>query len=226
MWSKCSALMKRLFDTKDCISYIHDVTSLISPNDYRQYVESSFLNGRYVTGRNEQYVKQILRDGLKLSQVPKPCYYLCLLAVQQNGLALEYVPEDLQSYEICVTAARQNSNAFDHIKKVTAPIITTCVRFNPSLLSKITFTDTKVLWTTSGPEQKLLFDAYAIVISALIDDFSSLRYINYIPEGLFLQIRYLKSYDAKIVWSHQQCRTYLDAEAEGPVTGTREKFIW
>ncbi|MHB9293480.1 hypothetical protein Holit_02604 [Hollandina sp. SP2] len=38
---------------------------------------------------------------------------LCLAAVQNDGGALEYVPEKLKNQELCLTAVQQNYDALD-----------------------------------------------------------------------------------------------------------------
>jgi hypothetical protein len=39
----------------------------------------------------------------------------CLLAVRQNGLALQYVPDRLMEYEICLEAVKQNGKSLEHV---------------------------------------------------------------------------------------------------------------
>lgn len=60
----------------------------------------------------EQAVKS---NGLVLKHIKDPNKDLCELAVSQNGLALQYVPEKLRSMYICLRACKENQDALEFV---------------------------------------------------------------------------------------------------------------
>jgi len=61
------------------------------------------------------YVRAIQRSGLMLKRVPKELKIpeLCLLAVQQNGYAIQFVKD--QTEDICLAAVQQNGLALKYV---------------------------------------------------------------------------------------------------------------
>lgn len=63
----------------------------------------------------DEYSKILEQDGLMLKHIDKRIQneYLCLIAVEQNGLALQYVGN--QNVKICLTAVKQNGLALQYV---------------------------------------------------------------------------------------------------------------
>lgn len=57
----------------------------------------------------------IMENGLNIRYSPKLTPELCMLAVKQNGLALQYIPTIIQTKELCEEAVRQNGLALVHV---------------------------------------------------------------------------------------------------------------
>ena len=70
----------------------------------------------YIIGSS--VIEKIKKCGLYIKNID--CDFLtiqmCKYAVNQNGLALEYVPEIYQTYEICLNAIKQNKLAKQFVK--------------------------------------------------------------------------------------------------------------
>ena len=49
---------------------------------------------------------------------------VCLAAVKKNGLALQYIPNEMRDFEVCLESVNQNSNAFEHIGSQQAANLT------------------------------------------------------------------------------------------------------
>jgi hypothetical protein len=60
---------------------------------------------------------KIQEDGDALQHVPEALKTseLCLAAVQKYGMALEHVPESRKSPELCLAAVQNNSEALDYV---------------------------------------------------------------------------------------------------------------
>ena len=69
----------------------------------------------------EDYEKKVKEDGMMLEFVPKTPI-LCHLAIEQNGLALQHVPEHCRDYQMCFKAVHQLGDAIrfvpTHLKTI------------------------------------------------------------------------------------------------------------
>ena len=73
--------------------------------------------------KEQEYIEKVKQDGLYLKRIKKnQTEAICLEAVKQNGLALEYVNK--QTPEICLAAVRQNGKALEFVNTygVTYPV--------------------------------------------------------------------------------------------------------
>ena len=61
-------------------------------------------------GMSEMYVASVQENGLALQYIPEQFHNqkLYLTAVQQNGLALQYVPKGRRTLDICMAAMAEN----------------------------------------------------------------------------------------------------------------------
>ena len=57
----------------------------------------------------------VTHDPLALKWIPHPWYELCMLAVQKNGLMLQFVPAHLQDDHLCITAVKNDSRAVQYV---------------------------------------------------------------------------------------------------------------
>lgn len=61
--------------------------------------------------------KAVEMDARALAYVKNKNYYLCLRAVQQNGLAISLVPPEFRNMNLILTAVRQNGCALGYLNK-------------------------------------------------------------------------------------------------------------
>ena len=60
-------------------------------------------------------INSISENGLNIQYSPKLTPELCMLAVKQNGLALQYIPATIQTKELCEEAVKQNGLALVYV---------------------------------------------------------------------------------------------------------------
>ena len=75
-----------------------------------------------------------------------------MAAVQQNGLALSYVPIDEQSHEICMAAVQQNGMALRCVRSQSQEIIEAALAQNPD--SKIFIYENKFMRKEESSNEK------------------------------------------------------------------------
>jgi ferritin-like protein len=65
----------------------------------------------------KNYVKLVETDKCKFCGVPEKfqTQEVCLAAVKQNGVSIEYVPEKIITKKLCLVAAKQNGYAIRYI---------------------------------------------------------------------------------------------------------------
>jgi hypothetical protein len=71
--------------------------------------------------KNKKYdlcLEAVRQDGIALQYIKEnqQTEELCLEAVKQNGLALQYVGNELKSFRICLAAVKQNGLAIQYVK--------------------------------------------------------------------------------------------------------------
>lgn len=82
------------------------------------------------------WLNQIRLDGLLLATYPESqTEAICLEAVKQNGLALQYVKH--QTEAICLEAIKQNPMAFKWVRKQTTPICLEAIKRDLKLVLEI-----------------------------------------------------------------------------------------
>ena len=69
-----------------------------------------------------------------------PIVRVCLAAVQQNGMALEFVLEPLHSSEICLAATRQNGMTLRFVERPNAEVCAAAVLTTPAALELVSET--------------------------------------------------------------------------------------
>ncbi len=114
---------------------------------------------------------EVLRDGLALRSIPahEQTPELCLAAVRQNGLALEYVGH--KSEAVCVVALRQNGLALKFVPGTPTPQqVQIAVRHHPPALAFV-------------PQQ---LRSIELCLDALARDRSVMQYV---PAELFAEVR-------------------------------------
>lgn len=74
---------------------------------------------------------------INLKDIEEQTEEICLIAVKQDGLALEYVKE--QTEEICLEAVRQNGCALPYVKKQTKDICLEAVRQNSYAIQYVNY---------------------------------------------------------------------------------------
>ena len=92
------------------INYVPDKESLkIALNENGMLLENLHLSERCDHDLGKIAVKQ---NGMALQFVPEGCRsnILCGLAVKENGLALQFVPEEFKTLKLCVIAVAQKGN--------------------------------------------------------------------------------------------------------------------
>jgi hypothetical protein len=69
-----------------------------------------------LNGDVESLLQAVPSDGLRIRYVQDPSPDLCLVAVRQNWRALRYIPQNLQTSEMCCIALEQSPDARVMIK--------------------------------------------------------------------------------------------------------------
>jgi len=59
--------------------------------------------------------KTLVAENLARYDDPAEKARICLEAVQRNGLNLEFVPEELKTYELCLEAVKNYNRAFEFV---------------------------------------------------------------------------------------------------------------
>lgn len=112
-----------------------------------------------------QYIELVKKNGLALQSIPedKRTPNVCLAAVEQNGWALQFVPEDKRTSKICIEAVKQNDLALQLIlpDKRTPAICLAAVQQNGRAIKLV-------------PDDKLTID---ICQAAVESDGNMLRYV-------------------------------------------------
>jgi hypothetical protein len=62
------------------------------------------------------YINRLSIDGLGLQYIKEPTYGMCMTAINNNGLALQYVPAIYKHDELLLMAVKQNVDAVKYIK--------------------------------------------------------------------------------------------------------------
>lgn len=58
---------------------------------------------------------KLKENGLALQWLSQPTLNQCLMAVEQNGMALKYVPKEKRTFEVGLRAIKQNSRVFQQL---------------------------------------------------------------------------------------------------------------
>ena len=66
---------------------------------------------------SKQWMKNVIRDGWALQYIPEEhrSYDMCLHAVKQCGWTLQFVPEEHRSYDLCLSAVEQNGGTLKYV---------------------------------------------------------------------------------------------------------------
>lgn len=112
-------------------------------------------------GKEELYLIAVAQNGLALQFIKDQTFILCLIAVSRNGLALEFVQE--QNEEICVAAVMQNPLALKYVKVQTMKIcFAATISENPSadrhMIESIDYKKLISLGNYSQEEYQSLFE--------------------------------------------------------------------
>lgn len=94
-------------------------------NSFNYSNQPNYFNGYEAT----ENMSSVQRNGLSLRNIPwfARKFGLCLAAVRQHGLALEFVPDNISYYKkvpyssklvLCILAIHQNGLALKHVKKI------------------------------------------------------------------------------------------------------------
>lgn len=125
--------------------YFHDVRKITNKSENNDCNNKSCLKEEVLSNSDEekrinsiilkhiedkQYEAAVKLDGLSLEYVneDEQTEEICILAVKQNGLALDYVIN--QTEDICIAAVRQNGLALEYVKDQTENICIAAVRQN------------------------------------------------------------------------------------------------
>jgi hypothetical protein len=85
----------------------------------------------YLTDYTSQlYLEAIRQDCNILRLIPNQTYDVCLEAIKQHGLLLQYVKEEFQSNELCLEAVKNNYKALQYVKDQTTDICSCAIKQN------------------------------------------------------------------------------------------------
>ena len=100
----------------------------IFADNFRAYLQDTYKNNKLVLQNTEKILTDLTKDGLLLKTINdkinmlEKYYAYCIIAVEQNGLALEHVKipkkdnEYSLYYSVCKIAVEQNALALEHFK--------------------------------------------------------------------------------------------------------------
>ncbi len=148
----------------------------------------------------ESIVEKVLgEDGLLLSLITKQTEKMCIIAVKQNFMALEYVIN--QTKEICLLALEINENAINYVKDEN--MLYELIKFNSYLLGLLREQSVSLC------EKIVLFEPLALqyvneqteemCINAIEKNIGSVKYINDITENIAMAILKKDIYYAKYI---------------------------
>lgn len=99
--------------------YINDIdVTPIKENDKVNIMVDFVTKKIYINNKEHKMdPKELLsNDGLQLEHINDKTAELCDIAVKQNGAALQYVPPELQTLELCVTALEHSKDNLQYVK--------------------------------------------------------------------------------------------------------------
>jgi hypothetical protein len=83
----------------------------------------------------------VAANGYAIASVREPSYELCLLAVQEIGYALRFIPREMQTEELCLAAVRRNGCALEYVWKQTPEICQAAIQQDPEAVDLIRWDD-------------------------------------------------------------------------------------
>ena len=96
----------------------------------------------------EMCLLAVKQNGMALQFVKNQTEQICLLAVKQNGMALQFVKN--QTNEICLLAVKQNGMALQFVKNQTNEICLSAIQQNGMALQFVNDKEYKLLFITSN----------------------------------------------------------------------------
>ena len=84
--------------------------------------ELKVLLGSIVKEIYDADIRALQANGMNLVHIKNPSAEQCLIAVKQNGYALQYVPFKIQTYKICLEAVKKHGLALQYVKKQTPKV--------------------------------------------------------------------------------------------------------
>ncbi len=127
----------------------------------------------------------VRQDGLALRHIKNPSEAVIIAAVQQNGLALQFVPAEKQTYQVCAFAVVQNGRALQHVAKQSESICMAAIRDQQAALAMVRIPQTRemILCAVSSAPKRGCALAYAkiqdeeICLAAVTNDPHALQYV-------------------------------------------------